>query len=110
MSFDLKLLWTVVVSAFSGLAMILSIVAVRSRKEGRDDAVLAGLGHRMKAVEDDLAELQVTVAGIPTRKELQRLQSDISMVREEIGKVTGRLESISRSINLINQHLLTRGN
>lgn len=108
MSFDLKLLWTVVVSAFSGLAMILSIVAVRSRKEGRDDAVLGALDHRMKAVEDDLADLQVTVAGIPTRKELQALQSDITKVREEIGKQTGRLESISRALSLINQHLLSR--
>lgn len=106
--FDLPFIWGVAVSLMSVLAAVLSIVAVRARKEGVSDTVVQQLSERMESVEETLKTVEREVAAMPTRADTKFMRDEIARMREEVGKVAGRLEGIGRAVDLFNQHLIGR--
>lgn len=105
---DLKLIWAIAVSLGSLLATIISVVAVRSRRDGASETTVNQLSIRIESAEVQLQDLHRDVASMPSRHELQKLHADLGHVRAEVSKVGGRIEGIGRSLDLINQHLLNR--
>ena len=56
-----------------------------------------------------ISALREEVAKLPTREEMRMLHSELSGVRSSIGEISGQLRGVSRSLDLINEHLLSRG-
>jgi len=106
---DLRFAWNVMVSLMSVLAAVLSIVALRARKEGVSDTVVKQLSTRMEGVEETLQAIEREVASMPTRVDALSTREDISKMRGEIGKIGGRVDGIARAVDLFNQHLINKG-
>lgn len=57
----------------------------------------------------DLDELRTRIERLPDRTEIQDLSKEMSEMNKALGKLEGQLSGIGRAVDLMNQHLISKG-
>lgn len=87
-----------------------AIVKFRSEVSAEILGLRSDLDIRRRRVDDHMEELKKRLSETPTRIDLNRLYEAIGSVSKVADQLSGTVQSLQNTIQMINQHLLDRGN
>ena len=67
------------------------------------------LENQVRATESALQLLEQEIKYLPSSTEIQQLNSNMVSVAEKMGKLEGRLDSVDRTLGLMNEFLINQG-
>lgn len=100
----------VIPAVFFGARFILG--RFQSYLDNRMEAMEARAKRRDESIEEmerRVSRAENRLDNVPSHRDLQEISTRIEQVHGEVSKIGGSLEGIGRAVDIMNQHLMERG-
>jgi predicted RNase H-like nuclease (RuvC/YqgF family) len=83
--------------------------AKEKKEQQQEEAHRAATDKRLDKLERDTQDLQNEVRHLPTHEDIRQLTEKIEGTNTALSEVIGAFRAMNRTVQMVNQHLISRG-
>lgn len=83
--------------------------AKEKKEQQQEEAHRTATDKRLDKLERDTQELQNEVRHLPTHEDIRQLTEKIEGTNKALSEVIGEFRAMNRTVKMVNQHLISRG-